>query len=79
MKVYERKGRVSGDGTLSVEAPAELADQEVEILITKKRAPAGERLAAWRRLFQRLEAIPRVREISDEDIQAEIDGARGAR
>ncbi len=78
MKVYERKGRVSGDGTLRVEAPAELADQEVEILITKRRPPAGERLAAWRKLFQRLDALPRVREISDEDIQAEIDGARGA-
>lgn len=79
MKIYETKGRVGGDGTLKVEAPLELADQEVEVLIRQKRPPASERLAAWQRLAQRVRSLPDVQQITDQDIEREIDAVRSGR
>lgn len=46
MKVYETKGTVGTDGTLKLQAPPELANTEVNVLILPKRLPVAERVAA---------------------------------
>ncbi len=79
MKAYETSGTVGADGALKVEAPRELANQEVEVLITPKRPPAAERVAAWERLCRRVQGLPQIQQITDEDIQQEIEAVRGGR
>ncbi len=79
MKAYETKGTVGADGTLTVEAPRELANQDVDVLIVPKRPPAAERVAAWERLCLRLQNVPHLQRISEEDIQREIDAVRNGR
>ena len=79
MKAYETKGTVGADGTLTVDAPQELANQDVDVVILPKRPPAAERVAAWERLCRRLQNAPHIQGISEEDIQREIDAVRSVR
>ena len=79
MKAYETKGTVGADGILTVEAPRELANQDVDVMILPKRPPAAERVAAWERLCRRLQDLPHIQRISEEDIQREIDAVRSVR
>ena len=79
MKAYETKGTVGADGTLTVEAPRELANQDVDVLIVPKRPPAAGRVAAWERLCRRLQNVPHLQRVSEEDIQREIDAVRSGR
>lgn len=76
MTAFETKGTVGPDGCLTVEAPQELANQEVNVVILPKRPPAAERLAAWERLRRRLRDLPHIQRISEEDIQREIEAVR---
>ena len=77
MKAYETSGTVGADGALKIEAPQELANQEVEVLITPKRPPAAERVAAWERLCRRVQGLAQIQRITDEDIEKEINAGRG--
>jgi hypothetical protein len=67
------------DGWFKVQAPAELENQEVDVIIVSKRPPAAERKAAWQRLCQEIQSLPAAKEITDEDIQKEIDEYRARR
>ncbi|MGH8771899.1 MAG: hypothetical protein ACREV2_12075 [Burkholderiales bacterium] len=67
------------DGSVKIQAPADLRNKEVEVIVMPKRPPAAERVAAWERLFRELRSSPRVQGITEEDIQREIDAVRSGR
>jgi len=76
MNTVTKKTKVESDGWLKVQAPPELENQEVDVIIVPKRPPANERLAAWKRLGEDIQSLPSSKEITDEDIQKEIDDYR---
>lgn len=49
------------------------------MIIVPQRPPAAERVAAWRRLCEEIQNLPGSKEITDEDIQKEIDDYRAGR
>jgi hypothetical protein len=79
MNTVTKKTRVEPDGWLKVQAPPELQDQEVDVIIVPQRPPAAERLTAWQRLSDEIQNLPDSKEITDEDIQKEIEDFRAGR
>lgn len=79
MTTFQTTTKVADDGSLKIQAPADLRNKEVEVIVIPKRAPAAERVAAWEKLFSELRRSPRVRTITEEDIQREIDAVRSSR
>jgi hypothetical protein len=79
MNTVTKKTRVEPDGWLKVQAPPELQDQEVDVIIVPQRPPAAERLTAWQRLSDEIQNLPDSKEITDEDIQKEIEDYRAGR
>ena len=79
MNTVTKKTKVDPNGWLKVQAPPELENQEVDVIIVPQRPPAAERLAGWRRLSEEIQNLPDSREITDEDIQKEIDDYRAGR
>ena len=79
MNTVTKKTKVEPDGWLKVQAPPELEDQEVDVIIVPQRPSAAERLAAWQRLCEEVQNLPSSNEITDEDIQKEIDDYRAGR
>jgi hypothetical protein len=49
------------------------------VIIVPQRLPAAERVAAWQRLCEESQNLPTSKEITDEDIQKEIDDYRAGR
>ena len=78
MNTLIKKTKIEPDGWLKVQAP-ELENQEVEVIIVPKRPPATERRADWQRLCEEVQSLPGSKEITDEDIQKEIDDYRAGR
>ena len=79
MNTVTKKTKVEPDGWLKIQAPPELENQEVDVIIVPQRPPASERVAAWQRLTEETESLPGSKEITDEDIQKEIDDYRAGR
>lgn len=79
MNTVTKKTKVDPDGWLKVQAPPELENQEVDVIIVPQRPPVAERVAAWRRLCEEIQNRPGSEEITDEDIQKEIDDYRAGR
>ncbi|MDQ2977107.1 MAG: hypothetical protein M3R69_17060 [Acidobacteriota bacterium] len=79
MNTVIKKTKVESDGWLKVQAPPELENQEVDVIIVPKRPPAAERVKAWQRLAEEIQSLPNSKEITDEDIQKEIDDYRAGR
>ena len=79
MNTVTKKTKVEPDGWLKVQAPPELENQEVDVIIVPQRLPAAERVAAWQRLCEESQNLPTSQEITDEDIQKEIDDYRAGR
>ena len=79
MNTITKKTKVEPDGWLKVQAPPELENQEVDVIIVPQRPPAAERVAAWKRLAEEVQTSPGSKEITDEDIQKEIDDYRAGR
>lgn len=79
MNTVTKKTKIDADGWLKVQAPAELENQEVDVIIVPQRPPAVERVAAWQGLCEEVQALPDSKEITDEDIQKEIDDYRAGR
>jgi hypothetical protein len=71
MNTVTKKTKVEPDGWLKVQAPPELENQEVDVIIVPQRLPAAERVAAWQRLCEESQNLPTSKEITDEDIQKE--------
>ncbi|MEP6912710.1 MAG: hypothetical protein ABI923_08140 [bacterium] len=79
MNTITKKTKVEPDGWLKVQAPPELENQEVDVIIVPQRPPAAERVAAWQRLCDEAQAQPSSKELTDEDIQKEIEDYRAGR
>ena len=79
MNTVTKKTKVESDGWLKVQAPPELENQEVDVIIVPQRPPAAERVAAWERLAEEIQSLPSSKEITDEYIQKEIDDYRAGR
>jgi len=78
MNTVVRKTKVEPDGWLKVQA-SDLENQDVDVIIVPRRPPAPERLAAWQRLCEEIQSLPSSKEITDEEIQKEIDDYRAGR
>jgi hypothetical protein len=76
MKSITRKIRVSPEGWVSVQAPAELGNQEVDVIIIPRRVPAEERVAAWKRLCDKVQNLESSKEITEDEIRKEIEDYR---
>ncbi len=79
MNAITKTTKVEPDGWLRIQAPQDWENQEVDVIIVPRRPPAAERVAAWRRLCQKIQSLPGSNEITDEDIQKEIDDYRAGR
>ena len=79
MNTVTKKTKVESDGWLKIQAPPELENQEVDVIIIPQRPPAAERVAGWNRLAEEIQSLPNSKEITDEDIQKEIDDYRAGR
>jgi len=79
MNTVIKKTKVEPDGWVKVQAPPELENQEVEVIIVPQRPPSAERLAAWQRLANEIQNLSSSKEITDDDIQEEIDDYRTGR
>lgn len=79
MNTVTKKTKVEADGWLKVQAPAELENQEVDVIIVPQRPLAAERLAAWQDLVEKVQNLPDSKTITEEEIQKEIDDCRAER
>ena len=79
MNTVTKKTRVEPNGWLKVQAPPELENQEVDVIIVSRRPPASERVAAWQGLLEDTQGLPESKEITEEEIQKEIDDYRAGR
>lgn len=79
MNTLTKKTKVESDGWLKIQAPPELENQEVDVIIIPQRPSVSERVAAWRRLTEGIENLSSSEDISDEEIQKEIDDYRAGR
>jgi hypothetical protein len=79
MNTLMKKTKVESDGWLKIQAPPELENQEVDVIIIPQRPPASERVAAWRRLTEKIGSLPKSEAITEEEIQKEIDDYRAGR
>ena len=79
MNTVTKKTKIDADGWLKVQAPAELENQEVDVIIVPQRPPAAERVAAWQDLGEKAQNLPDSKAITEEEIQREIDAYRAER
>jgi hypothetical protein len=79
MNTVTKKIKVKAGGWLTIQAPPELENQEVEVIIIPQRANSSERVAAWRRLSQDAQDLTDSKNITEEEIQKEIDDYRAGR
>lgn len=79
MNTVTKKARVEANGWLKVQAPAELENQEVDVIIVPQRPPAAESVTAWQDLGEKTQSLPDSKDITDEEIQREIDDYRAGR
>jgi len=79
MNTVTKKTKVEPNGWLKIQAPPELENQEVDVIIVPRRPTSSERVAAWRRLCDETQAVPIAKDITEEDIQKEIDEHRAGR
>lgn len=76
MNTVTKKTKVERNGWLRIQAPPELENQEVDVIIVPKRPSSSVREAAWRRLCNETQSLPSAQDITEEDIQKEIDEHR---
>ena len=79
MNTLMKKTKVESDGWLKIQAPPELENQEVDVIIIPQRPTASERVSAWRRLTEEIDRFDKSEDITDEEIQKEIDNYRAGR
>jgi hypothetical protein len=73
MKAYETNATVEGRGQIHLAGVPFAAGTEVEVTISPKRRSAEEFAAEWQRVCEELRRGAGLSEMSDEDIQKEID------
>jgi hypothetical protein len=76
MQAYETSATVQGQGEVHVAGVPFAAGTEVEVMISPRRKDAAEFAQAWERVCRQIRATPGVDELTDADIQTEIDRYR---
>ena len=79
MNTVTKKTKVEDNGWLKVQVPPELRNQEVDVIIVPQRPPPAERVAAWLDLSEKTQNLPDAKNISEEEIQREVDDYRTGR
>ncbi|MGI9066556.1 MAG: hypothetical protein ACR2HX_09140 [Pyrinomonadaceae bacterium] len=79
MNTVTKKTKVEANGWLKVQAPPELENQEVDVIIVPQRPLAAERVAAWDDLREKTRSLPDLKDITDDEIQMEVDDYRAGR
>ena len=74
-----KRTKVESNGWLKIQAPPELENQEVDVIIIPQRPTASERVAAWRRVTEAVRSLPESKDITEEEIQKEVDDYRTGR
>ena len=76
MQAYETSATVQGQGEVRVAGVPFAPGTEVEVTISPRRKNAEEFAAAWKRVCGQIRTTPGVAELTDADIQGEIDQYR---
>jgi hypothetical protein len=76
MQAYETSATVQGQGEVHVAGVPFAVGTEVEVMISPRRKDAAEFAQAWERVCRQIRATPGADELSDADIQSEIDRYR---
>jgi hypothetical protein len=76
MQTYATSTTVQGQGEVHVAGVPFAAGTEVEVMISPRRKNAAEFAQAWERVCSQIRRAPGVDEISEADIQTEIDRYR---
>lgn len=76
MQSYETSTTVQGQGLVSVTGVPFAPGTEVEVTISPRRKSAEEFAAAWQRVCHELRDTTGLENITDDEIQKEIDGYR---
>jgi hypothetical protein len=79
MDAYETSATVEERGEVRITGVPFAPGTEVEVTISPKRRSAGEFTDAWRRLCDDLRRRPGVKNVTEDDIAAEIDRYRTGR
>lgn len=79
MNTYETSATVEDKGRVQVAGVPFAPGTEVEITISPKRLAADEFIASWRRVCAELRDRPGLRNITEDDVRAEIDRFRAGR
>lgn len=76
MNTLMKRTKVESNGWLKIQAPPELENQEVDVIIIPQRPNASERVATWSRLIQDARRRLESEGITEEEIHKEIDDYR---
>lgn len=79
MKAFETSTTVEPEGDVRVVGVPFAPGTEVEVTISLRRKSAEEFAETWRRVTAEFRKLPQGREISDEEMQQEIDDYRAER
>jgi hypothetical protein len=76
MQAYETSATVQSQGEVHVAGVPFEPGTEVEVTISPRRKKAEEFAAAWQRVCEQIRRIPALQDLTDADIQREIDHYR---
>ena len=76
MQTFRAVVKVGQDGRIEVSGAPFSPGEEVEVVVSDKRLTREQRLALWDEAVRKLRATPGVEQITDEDIEGEIEAYR---
>ena len=76
MQTFRAVVKVGQDGRIEVSGAPFPPGEEVEVVVSDNRLTREQRLALWDEAVRKLRATPGVEQITDEDIEAEIEAYR---
>ena len=79
MPAYETTATIESGGELRLSAVPFEPVTQVEVFVVPKRPSAAERIAQWQKVCESIRRIPGSSEITEEDIQKEINDYRAGR
>jgi hypothetical protein len=79
MNAYETSATVQGQGVVSVSGIPFQPGTQVRVIVAPKRGSGEEFARAWAQWIREIRDRPEAREITDDEIQKEIDDYRAGR
>jgi hypothetical protein len=76
MNTYKTYAQVDASGRLVLEGVPFAEGSLLEVLVVDQTRQPQERVASWRALMRHVQGLPQARELTDQDIAAEIDAQR---